>query len=414
MRWLPVALLCGCIAPDLGPDTDREPDPWVEPDPDPDPDPDPEPARIEVVLDQLEPGWRVTTSRMAAHDAPTESTVIADGTAITLVGTSSDVFVATITDAAGTLIAQRAMASPCTMAASRQLNVPHEYATIQSAIEAASPGDTVKVAAGTYHEALKMRPGVCLLGAGAKHTTLDAQGQPSTLVDLSGAPGSVVSGFTFRGVVQDSGCAQPADPFQCSGNWYRAGIYLGGSSWQDPTHDAPPVIANNIFEDNDIGVMFYWRGVGVLRNNVFAGNRIGFVANHFQDRTLVANNVFVDNAELAIGNQAAYLDIVDNVIVGSETAIAFQYVQTGHIKCNVFWNNTANQSDVHLVAPRFAIGADGNVEAEPKLVGNGDYHLQPGSPAKDTGCHGSNAREADGTLPDIGAYGGPLAAWTQL
>ncbi len=404
MRWLVLLALSGCAHDSIDP----------TPDPDPDPIPDPTPQTIETTIDGLQPGWRVTTSRLSDHDTPTEVTTISDGSPITLVGDPSHVFAATVTDAAGTLIEQHAMMSPCTKAASRQLRVPQEYATIQAAIDVAQPGETVKVAAGEYSESVKLRPGVCLLGSGAKHTVLDARGEARTLVDLTAAPGSVVSGFTMRRTVQDAGCAQPSDPFLCSGNWYHAAIYIGGETWGDPTHDAPPIITNNVFEANDTGVMFYWRSSAVLRNNVFVDNRVGFVANHYQDRTLVANNIFYNNTELAIGNQAAYLDIIDNVIVGSRTGILFQYVQTGFIRCNIFYGNGTNQDDIYLVPPRFTIGTDGNVEVEPRFVGNGDWHLHPDSPGKDHGCHGDAAREPDGTLPDIGVYGGPLAAAVDL
>lgn len=412
MRSLVVALaLCSCVGSDpvgpVGPG-----DPNTDPADPGEGDPDSQP--ISVVLDDLQPGWHVTTTRSAQGDAPDEQTIVSDGSPITFTGDATAVFSALVTDANGALVMTRSMNAPCTMVASRQLRVPQEYANIQSAINAAFPGDTVRVSAGTYNEALVMRPGVCLLGAGSKHTILDAGGTDHTLVDLSSAPGSVVSGFTFRGTLQNEDCAQPLDTFACSGNWYRAGVYIGGDNWNDPTHDAPPIITNNLFEDNDIGVMFYWRSQAVLRNNVFLHNRVGFMANHFQDRALIENNVFVDNTDLAIGNQAAYLDIVDNIIVGSRTAISFEYIQTGFIKCNLFWSNDTLSGGVYSsVDERFRIGVDGNISAEPKFVGNGDWHLQPGSPAANAGCH-PNARELDGSPPDLGAFGGPLAAWVDL
>lgn len=380
--------------------------------PEPDvPDVPEEPRSVTVTLDGLEAGWRVSTSRLAGHDMPDERTITSDGSPLTLVGTSTDVFVAAITDAAGNLIETRAMKAPCKTSGSRQRRVPHDYATIQGAIEAADPGDTVRVAAGTYTESVRLRPGVCLLGSGARGTILDAGGEGRTLVDLTGAPGSAVMGFTMRGVALRPGCAS-TDPFDCSGNWYTAGVYLGYSSlfgWDDPTIDAPPIIANNIFAGNDTGVMLYHHGIAIVRNNVFVGNRNGFVANHYQDRTLVANNVFAGNTELAIGNQAAYLDIIDNIIVNSQLGIRFEYIQTGHIACNVFYGNGANANE-----PRFTIGSNGNVEGDPQFAGGGDYHLQPTSPGKDTGCHKGKVLEPDGTPPDRGAYGGPLAAWADL
>jgi hypothetical protein len=365
---------------------------------------------VQVVLDDLQPGWHVTTSRLTDQAGPVDDTVISDGSRITLIGAAHDVFVTTVTDGNGQLVASHAMQAPCTMAGSRQLDVPREYPTIQAAIDAAAPGDTVQVAAGTYTESVKLRPGVCLLGKGAKHTILDAGGETRTLVDLTDAPGSVVAGFTMRGVSSISGCAS-SDPFGCSGDWYRAAVYLGGTSWLAPTDDPPPVITNNIFESNEIAVMVYFHGVSVIRNNVFVGNRSAFVANHFQDRALVANNVFVDNVDLAIGNMAAYLDIINNVIVGSAIGIRFEYIQTGHIRCNLFYGNGANENDT-----RFMIGTDGNVEDDPQFIDRPghDFHLGPGSPGKDHGCDAGAAFEPDGSPYDLGAFGGPLANWVDL
>jgi hypothetical protein len=398
-------LLAACSQP---PVVDEGPD--AEPDPLPDGGDQP-PRSVTVTIDDLQAGWLVTTSRLLDHDMPDEHTIASDGSPITLVGTSTDVFVATITDASGNLIATRAMKAPCTMASSRQLHVPRDYPTIQGAIDAASSGDTVKVAAGTYTESVHLRSGVCLLGSGARRTILDAGGEGRTLVDLTNAPGSAVAGFTMRGTAPKPGCAS-LDPFTCSGDWYTAGVYLGNDGtpfWENPTINAPPIIANNILESNYIGVMLYHHGIAVVRNNIFVGNRNGFVANHYQDRTLLANNVFVGNLDLAIGNQAAYLDIIDNVIVESQLGVRFEFVQTGHIACNVFYGNGENASE-----DRFTIGSDGNVEAEPRFVGNGDYHLRPSSPGRDMGCHKGKVLEPDGTPPDIGAFGGPLAAWADL
>jgi hypothetical protein len=390
-------------------------EPVVEPDPIPPIPGDPgeqAPSSVTVTFGDLQAGWRVTTSRLTGQDMPGEQMVTSDGSPITLVGTATDVFVATITDAEGRLIQARAMEAPCTMASSRQLHVPRDYPTIQAAVDAATPGDTVRVSPGTYTESVQLRAGVCLLGSGARRTILDAHGEGRTLVDLTNAPGSAVAGFTLRGVAPRAGCGAPDDPFACSGNWYTAGIYLGNNgvfSWNSPTLHAPPIIANNIFESNDIGMMLYFYAVAVVRNNVFVGNRSGFVANHYNHRTLLANNVFAGNTELAIGNQAAYLDIIDNIIVGSQLGIRFQYIQTGHIACNLFYGNGANSNE-----PRFTIGEDGNLEAEPHFVGNGDYHLAPGSPATDAGCHRGKVLEPDGTPPDLGAFGGPLATWADL
>lgn len=378
----------------------------------PQPPGDPQPASVQLTLDSLQAGWRVTTGHLTA-DGPAETTIVSDGSPITLTGTADDVVAATVTDATGALVSTHVMGAPCTMASSHRLDVPAQYATIQQAIDAASPGDTVKVAPGLYTESVKLRPGVCLVGSGARTTTLDAQGDTRTLVDLSEAPGSVVAGFTLRGVSSIAGCAS-SDVFACSGDWYRAAVYLGGLTWDDPVRYAPPLVVDNVFEDNEIALMLYWHGVAIVRNNIFAANQSALVANHFQDKAFVANNVFVDNAELAIGNSAAYLDIIDNVIADSQVGIRFEYVQTGKIRCNLFYGNGANQKDDYIAPPRFTIGTDGNIEIDPHFVAAGDYHLAAASPGVDAGCDRETASEPDGSPIDIGAYGGPLARWVEL
>ncbi len=56
------------------------------------------------------------------------------------------------------------------------INVPAEYATIQAGIDAASFGDTVRVAVGTYVENISLKSGIILEGAEAIATTIDEKG----------------------------------------------------------------------------------------------------------------------------------------------------------------------------------------------------------------------------------------------
>ncbi len=380
-----------------------------------DPGPDPEtPGATTIMLAPLEPGWRVTTSRFVDYDVPpTEVTISSDGSPLRLTGTPTNWFFATVTDDDGRLVSTHSMSAACTLASAHQLRVPDDFPTIQAAIDAASPGDTVKVAAGTYTESVHLREGVCLLGAGAKRTILDARNESRTLVDLTNAPGSAVVGFTFRNVAAAEACGDH-DVFTCTGESYAAGVYLGGGdsvSGDIATTYAPPLIANNNFESNDIGVLLYFHGIAVVRNNIFVANRNGLVANHFQDRTLIANNVFYANTELAIGNHGAYLDIVNNAIVGSQVGVRFEYIQTGYIACNLFFGNQANQHKDFEDPERFTIGTNGNYETDPRFVGHGDFHLTQYSPGKDRGCHQGSSFEPDNSATDVGVYGGPLAAW---
>ena len=72
---------------------------------------------------------------------------------------------------------------------------------IQAAIDAASDGDVINVAAGTYNEAVTINKGVSVLGAGAATTTIDALSDvdKSTVVKIDTTSGDVkLDGFTIR------------------------------------------------------------------------------------------------------------------------------------------------------------------------------------------------------------------------
>jgi hypothetical protein len=69
-------------------------------------------------------------------------------------------------------------------ARSATLRVPSQFAAIQAAVDAAQPGDTVRVAAGVFREQVSIGTDVTIVGAGAHRTIVRA---PETLVpDLEG------------------------------------------------------------------------------------------------------------------------------------------------------------------------------------------------------------------------------------
>src|SRR5262245_31627322 len=80
------------------------------------------------------------------------------------------------------------------------LHVPAGYPTIQAAMNASLPGDSILVASGSYHESLSVPAHGCVLRseAGAAATTIDADGVAQILT-ASGTSAVDIRGFTLMG-----------------------------------------------------------------------------------------------------------------------------------------------------------------------------------------------------------------------
>ncbi len=96
-------------------------------------------------------------------------------------------------------------------ACSATLRVPTDHATIQSAVDAASSGDTVLVAAGTYRERIVLQPGVTLRSVGddtkgvvglkrAEETVVDGRVDGAEGAGVAMAARAVLDGFTVTNV----------------------------------------------------------------------------------------------------------------------------------------------------------------------------------------------------------------------
>lgn len=100
-----------------------------------------------------------------------------------------------------TLGAPMATAAPPTV-----LVVPTQFATIQSAVDAASSGDRIKVLSGTYVEQVSIRKDLKITGAGADSTTIRAPAKlargklhETSIVEIGGGASVKLSGLTVSG-----------------------------------------------------------------------------------------------------------------------------------------------------------------------------------------------------------------------
>ena len=100
--------------------------------------------------------------------------------------------------AAAALLVAAALLAPNRADATRRF-VPKQHKTIQAAIDAASPGDTIWVAAGVYRGPFTMKKPLLLFAdAGPESTFLDG-GDSVRVLHVEGVRGGGVVGFGIRG-----------------------------------------------------------------------------------------------------------------------------------------------------------------------------------------------------------------------
>ncbi len=255
---------------------------------------------------------------------------------------------------AGAIVASLLLAMAAAGTHAADLLVPDEYSTIQAAINAALPGDTVIVAPGLYTENLQLRSHIDVRGEEAALTLLRAASLTQPVVRISGATNILFGNFTLL----DS----------------DDGIHVINSD--------EIFIANNIFDTLDgFAVDVDTPSVVDILHNVFYDNVVAVRRGSIS--TWIVNNIFYRN-------------------ISTITASAFADLHT-EVRFNCFYDNDDLLSGgVHqALGTNFRIG-------DPRFVdiGAGDFHLRLGSPCIN---NGEGTDVIDGTQADMGAYGGPYA-----
>lgn len=254
--------------------------------------------------------------------------------------------------------------------AQKTINVPADAPTIQGAINLASNGDTVLVAAGTYAENIEFKgKAITVTGAAsAAATILDGQAQGAVVTFNSGeGRSSVLSNFT----VQNGIPTEVPD---------AGGIFVNGAS---------PTIENNIIQNNygcGIGVLY---GAPLIQGNSVVGtvygNRPGCeLGNMTQTEEYVVQGTGI----VVYGNPppGQQTEMIGNTIeknVGYLSPAAVSIINGGAplIENNVIANNQSN-----LWSGLYAVGDTAPVIVQNLIYGNAANFTNVINPGHDTGA----------------------------
>jgi len=222
------------------------------------------------------------------------------------------------------------------------IRVPEDYPTIQAAINAASPGDTIKVASGTYYEHIIVnKSNLKLMGEDPHNTIIDGNWTDNVVTVT--VDNVSVSGFTIKNA--DSLAHSGIYLYNCSGS-VISGNTIIFNHWDGISlyYTNNTTIIGNIISYSIAGI-----GLHNSHNNTIADNRItsnvrGIFLGYSSSNTITGNTIAYNNSSFssagifiahAEGNTIYHNNFIDNWVAGE-----FGSTYDGNI-----WDNGAGEGN---------------------------------------------------------------------
>ncbi len=195
--------------------------------------------------------------------------------------------------------------------APKTIVVPDDYSSIQDAIDAANPGDTVYVKDGTYYPVGIDKP-LTLIGEDRQKTIISYPNYPinSDYPDIYVEASNVtISNFTITGPGADAIDLSYAYP-------YPSNISLIGNTINDVLYGIETgggenyFISDNNITGNTVGISFASSNSTISGNNVDANSPIGIAMGNCQNVTVKDNGIYgsVNNPNFESGGGIALED----------------------------------------------------------------------------------------------------------
>ena len=186
--------------------------------------------------------------------------------------------------------------------------VPDDYATIQEAVNAASPGDTIIIRDDTYIENVNVDKQLTIRSENGSANCIVQAANPDDHVFEITANHVNITGFTVKGA---------------TGSW-KAGIYL--SDYKDHCN-----ISNNFVSNNRYGILPWYSNDNTISNNDISENYCGINLYSSSSNT-ITNNVFENDGILIMGWKRSHYNthVIENNTINGKTI--YYYKNTNSIK----------------------------------------------------------------------------------
>ncbi len=222
-----------------------------------------------------------------------------------------------------------------------------DFKTIQEAINAAGPGDTISVKAGTYNENVEVNKQLNLIGEGPEVTLVKAADPNKHVMNVTSS-NVVISGFNVSG-------STAVDPI------YGSGIRLTSVSNVSLLHN---YVSHNLY-----GIYLEYSNNDTIANNTVDSNHWGInLENNDLHNTIEGNNVSSNsNYGIILWSYGSNNTVTDNTVSDGESGITL-----GYSEYNVIANNniSVNQIGVEIQQP-----SSNNAIYHNNIIGN---NLQAG------------------------------------
>jgi parallel beta-helix repeat protein len=281
------------------------------------------------------------------------------------------------------------------------------WRTLAKAVSAARPGDTVVLRAGTY-AARGDRTNWTASGTSARPISFvgDAAGQRPTILGYNKIEGSHlrIRDLIFQGPTGRVDSPTGPNPdgeevmiwlvggdvelahCEVTGSRWHAGVYVAGAG--DVRILANYIHDNGNFDDPaqanlDQGIYWGQGSGGLIADNLIVHNVADGIQLYPDARNVtVEQNTIVGNGKsgVILADNAADNTIASNIVANNvnNSIRSFNLRGTGNVvENNVVWNN----GNGNIGTNSTGLTMTGNIQADPRFAGPGDYRLLAGSPA---------------------------------